>query len=134
VIGNTFTIQKRRYYRNDFAGRFYGRFEPEASGTRIEGYFDSPLWARWFMRTWLGGVILLGIPVFVSAIIEIVRGQISSDAGAWAGLIGPPSLILFGLFLTRFGRLLGKEDERYILRHVQSTLVGRIEGNSPAHS
>jgi hypothetical protein len=44
VDGNTFRLQKRRFSRNDFAGRFYARFEAEVGGTRIEGYFDSPPW------------------------------------------------------------------------------------------
>src|ERR1700704_1476726 len=50
---NTFRVQKRKYYRNDFAGQLYGRFAPAPGGTRIEGYFDAPRWARYFMRGWL---------------------------------------------------------------------------------
>jgi hypothetical protein len=47
---NTFRLQKRRYSRRDFVGHFYARFEPEPGGTRIEGHFDVPRLARYFMR------------------------------------------------------------------------------------
>jgi len=127
VVGSTFTIQKRRYYRNDFAGRFYGRFEPEGCGTRIEGYFDSPEWTRWFMRIWLGVVILLGVPGFVAALISIAKGTATREEGAWVGLVVPPALILFGIVLPKFGRLLGQGDEQDILRYVQNTLVARLD-------
>jgi hypothetical protein len=129
VTDNTFKIQKRRYSRNDFAGRFYGRFEPEVGGTRIEGYFDSPEWTRWFMRIWLGMAILLGVPVFIAAVIEAAKGA-AREQGAWVGLIVPPSLILFGIFLPRFGRLLGQGDEQEILRHVKSILAARVDDGS----
>src|SRR5580658_1165587 len=46
VSENTFKVQKRKYYRNDFAGQFYARFAAEPEGTRIEGYFDCPRWGK----------------------------------------------------------------------------------------
>ncbi|MGA2204972.1 MAG: hypothetical protein ABSG40_23795 [Terriglobales bacterium] len=127
VDGNTFILQKRRYSRNDFAGRFYERFEPEVGGTRIEGHFDSPPWAKWFMRIWLAGVILLGSPVFVMTVIDIVRGTHQMGDGRWIGLIVPPAMVLFGIILPKLGRLLGKRDEQYILDHVRNTLAARSE-------
>ena len=90
VVGDTFSIQKRRYSRNDFAGRFYGRFEPEAGGTRIEGYFDPPEWTRWFMRIWLGLAILLGVPVFIAAVIEVAKGAAAREQVRGSGLLFRP--------------------------------------------
>jgi hypothetical protein len=43
VDERTFRLQKRRYYKNSFAPFFYGQFEPEPGGTRIEGYFGRSL-------------------------------------------------------------------------------------------
>ena len=60
---STFKVQKRKYYRNDFAGKFYARFAPEPGGTRIEGYFDYPRWAKYFMRIWLAFAVLVGTPI-----------------------------------------------------------------------
>ncbi len=126
VGDNTFQVQERKYYRNDFAGRFYGRFAPELGGTRIEGYFDYPRWARYFMRIWLGFAVLVGTPIFV----ETLRGVITNSdytSDKRVGLIVPPALVLFGTVLPKFGRLLGKSDERFMLKHIQNTFAARIE-------
>jgi hypothetical protein len=124
---NTFELQKRKYYRNDFAGRFYARFAPEPSGTRIEGYFDYPRWARYFMRIWLAFAVLVGTPIFVGTLIDVVGGSHYVSGDRWVGLTVPPVLVLFGAVLPKIGRLLGKSDERFMLEHIQKTLAARIE-------
>jgi hypothetical protein len=129
---NTFKVQKRKYYRNDFAGQFYARFEREPGGTRIEGYFDSPVWARWFMRFWLGGVVLIGTPIFIRTAIDISTGSHYMSGDRWVGLIVPPAMVFFGTALPKFGRLLGKKAERFILEHIKNTLGARIEEPPPA--
>jgi hypothetical protein len=131
---NTFRLQKRKYYRNDFAGQFYGRFAPEPGGTRIEGYFDAPRWARYFMRIWLAFAVLVGTPIFVTTVIDVVRGSHHMSGDQWVGLVVPPGLVLFGIALPTFGRLLGKSNERFILEHVVKTLAARIEEpEAPSH-
>jgi hypothetical protein len=60
VTESTFRVQKRRYWRNDFAPHLYGEFQPEAGGSRIEAHFDMSRWVKTFMRIWLAGVVLLG--------------------------------------------------------------------------
>ena len=56
-VGDTkFRLQKRRYYNNSFAPQFYGEFQAEPGGTRIEGYFDFSRWVKVFMRFWLEAV------------------------------------------------------------------------------
>ncbi len=93
---NTFEVQKRKYYRNDFAGRFYGRFASELGGTRIEGYFDYPRWARYFMRIWLGFAVLVGTPIFVGTLRDMIKGSNYMSGDKWVGLIVPTALVLFG--------------------------------------
>jgi hypothetical protein len=127
VSKNTFRLQKRRYSRNDFAGRFYARFEPESGGTRIEGYFDAPLWARYFMRVWLAGAVLIGTPIFVETVIDITTGSHHMSGDIWVRLLVPPGLVFFGTVLPKLGRFLGKKDERFILEHVQNTLAAHVE-------
>jgi hypothetical protein len=127
VSENTFKVQKRKYYRNDFAGQFYARFAAEPGGTRIEGYFDYPRWARYFMRGWLAFAVLVGTPIFVGALRDIITGSHYMSGDNWVGLIVPPMLVLFGTVLPKFGRLLGKSGERFMLEHIQNTLAARIE-------
>jgi hypothetical protein len=124
---NSFKVQKRKYYRNDFAGQFYARFAPEPGGTRIEGYFDYPRWARYFMRIWLAFAVLVGTPILVGTLSDVVRNSHYMSGDKWVGLILPPVLVLFGTVLPKFGRLLGKRDERFMLEHIQNTLAARIE-------
>ena len=124
---DTFRLQKRKYYRNDFAGQFYARFMPEPGGTRIEGYFDAQRWAKYFMRIWLGFAVLMGTPIFVRTVIDVVTGSHYMSGDKWVGLLVPPGLVLFGTVLPKVGRLLGKSNERFILEHVQNTLAACIE-------
>jgi hypothetical protein len=65
VVGNTFRLQKRRYWRNDFAPHFYGEIQSDPAGTRVEGRFDLADWVRLFMWFWLGGVVLIGGSTFL---------------------------------------------------------------------
>jgi hypothetical protein len=124
---NTFKIKKRKYYRNDFAGQFYARLAPEAGGTRIEGYFDYPPWARYFIRIWLAFTVLTGTPIFLGTLSDVLRGSHYTSGGNWVGLIVPPALVLFGTALPKAGRLLGKNDERFMLEQIQNTVAGHIE-------
>jgi len=127
VWGNSFHVQKRRYWRNDFALNFYGELQPEASGTRIEGRFDLADWVRLFMWFWLGGVVLIGGAIFVATLSEIIAGSQLETGDAAVSLIVPPAMLLFGIVLPRLGRLLGRSDETFILDHLQNTLSARID-------
>ena len=124
---NTFTVQKRRYSRNDFAGHLFARFEPEASGTRIEVYFDAPPWARYFMRIWLAGAVLVGVPIFAGTVIDMIAGSHYTSGSIWVGLLVPPLLVLYGTVFPKIGRFFGKADRRFILEEVQNILAARIE-------
>jgi len=132
VQAGSFRLQKRRYYRNDFAGQFYGRFQAEPGGTRVEGYFNASRWSRFFMKVWLAGAVLIGTPIFVLTLIDLTKGSHHMSGDMWVGLVVPPSLVLFGAVLPRFGRLLGRSGERFLLKHLQQTLGARIEGPEPS--
>src|ERR1700759_349524 len=72
VTGNTFHLQKRRYYRNDFAPHFYGVIHPDPGGSRIQGRFDLSNWVRHFMWFWLALAVLIGGPIFIASLAEII--------------------------------------------------------------
>jgi hypothetical protein len=127
ISENKFTVQKRRYSRNDFAGHLFAQYWPEAGGTRIEAYFDPPAWARYFMRVWLAGAVLIGMPIFVTTVLDVITGSHRMSGDRWVGLVVPPALILYGTVIPRIGRLLGKGDRQFILKHIQNTVAARIE-------
>ncbi|MGA8452257.1 MAG: hypothetical protein WB707_18660, partial [Candidatus Acidiferrales bacterium] len=108
VFGQTFRIQRRRYWRNDFAPHFYGTFHWETGGTRIEGHFDVATWVKFFMRFWLGFVAVVGGAMFVLSLLNMTSGSHFITGDLWVGIIVPPALLLFGLVLPRVGRAFGK--------------------------
>lgn len=122
IKGSKFSLHKRRYYRNDFAPQFYGNIQRNERGTVIEGYFDMPSWTKLFMRIWLGGAILLGIPIFLSTLWNFQSTSHAQD-GFLVGLLVPPTLVLFGALLPKFGLWLGRYEEQYILEFLQTTLM-----------
>lgn len=133
VGDHTFTVQKRRYSRNDFAGHLFGSFGPEGSGTRIAAYFDAPRWARYFMRIWVAGAVLVGVPIFVGTVIDMTTGSHYTSGRNWVGLLVPPLLILYGTVFPKIGRFFGRADRKFILEEVQNIVAARIEGSQPPH-
>ena len=132
VTESTFRLQRRRYWRNDFAPHLYGRFQPETGGSRIEVHFDVSRWVKTFMKIWLAGAVLLGAPIFVLSALDLLTGSHHTTGDVWVGLIVPPALILWGFVLPKLGRLFGRGDERFLLEFSQQILVARIEEPAPA--
>lgn len=125
--GDSFCLHKRRYYRNDFAPRFYGELLPQSRGTRIEGYFDARQDAKLFMRIWLAIAILIGTPIFVESLWDAFLKTGSIEGSLWVGLLVPPALVFFGIVLPKFGLWLGRGEEKFIRAQLQSALVATTE-------
>ena len=127
VTQNTFRLQRRRYWRNDFAPCLYGQFCSDSGGTRIEAHFDLSPWTKGFMRFWLIGVTVLGGPIFVMCLIDLVRGSHFVSGDPRVGLIVPPALLLWGFVLPKIGRLFGTTDEAELSDFLQHVLAARID-------
>ena len=134
IEGYQFYLHKRRYWHNDFASQFYGNLLPQDRGTLIEGYFDVPRWTKIFMRIWLGGVLLLGSPIFVLSLLDLLPGRGYVEGNPRIGLLAPPCMVLFGVLLPKFGLWLGRHEEQFILEFLERTLVARIDYDSPSSS
>jgi hypothetical protein len=103
-------------------GSRLNRKEPESKATSIVR-----VGARYFMRVWLCFTVLVGTPIFVGTLRDVVTGGHHMSGDKWVGLMVFPALVLFGTVLPKFGRLLGKSDERFMLEHIRTTLAARIE-------
>ena len=79
------------------------------------------------MRIWLGFAVLVGTPIFIGTWSDVIKASNYMSGDKWVGLIVAPALVLFGTVLPKFGRRIGKSDERFMLEHVQNTLAARIE-------
>jgi len=117
--GNQFTLWKRRYYRNDFAPYFFGTLSPENQGTRLEGHFDMNRWVKIFMRIWIIFAIMFTLPVVFAMLSRTIQGN------AWAGILIPIGLVAFGIFLPKFGRWMGKGEEKLMTEFLETTLAAK---------
>lgn len=129
--GDSFCLHKRRYYRNDFAPRFYGELLPQSRGTRIKGYFDARRDAKLFIRMWVALVILMGTPLFLESVRAAFLKTRTIEGNLWMGLLVPLALVLFGIVLPRFGLWLGRGDETSIVALLETTLAATTE--IPSH-
>jgi hypothetical protein len=115
--GRKFKLWKRRYYRNDFAPYFFGTLSPHNQGARLEGHFGVDRWVKIFTRTWIAFAVLFTLPIFFATLNRTIRGN------DWAGILIPIGFVLFGVFLPKFGRLMGRGEEQFMREYLQNTLA-----------
>jgi len=123
--GYQFYLHKRRTWRNDFAPQCYGNFVTQDKGTRIECYFDLQRWAKVFMNVWLTMAIVFGVPVFAFSIWDLLKTGRYNDGGEYLGMVVPVGLISFGIYLPKFGLLLGNSEEGFILEFLVRALEAK---------
>lgn len=127
IEDNTFWLRKRIRGRSSYPRQFNATFLPGPGGTRIEGRFNLPTGTKWFNRIWLGFVVLFGVPLFLQTLLGVMEGTIPLKGGAWAGLLLPPALLLYGILLPRLGNRLSAKDEEVILEFLEKKLHARVE-------
>jgi hypothetical protein len=116
-----FRLEKRRYWRNDFAPVLYGKMFTTGGGTRVEGYFDLRYHVRFFMRCWLALVGIFG----VLSVLSLFFGSGPATRDSQMGYLVPPAMFLFGLLLPRIGSYLSLGDRGSLAEFLERTLVAR---------
>ena len=122
---NGFRLQKRRYYRNEFAPFFYGRFVRADRGTFIEGEFRMHPFARAFMIFWFSFLVLY----FAVALVQYAMEPPGVRGGRGLLLVFPFGMMAFGIALVRFGRWLGRGEERAIVAFLKTTFEANEAGS-----
>jgi hypothetical protein len=123
--GDQFFLHKRSTWRNDFAPYCYGNFVTQDNGTIIECYFDLQRWTKVFMNFWLTFAILLGVPIFAFSVWDLLKTGRYNDGDEYLGLVVPVIMVLFGIYLPKFGLSLGESSEQFILEFLQKTLSAK---------
>ncbi len=123
VSGSEFCLHKRRYWRNDFGPLLYGRIFPEGRSSRIEAYWGIPRWTRLFMRVWLAFAVLMGIPIFVNSLYQLLSSEPTVQGDLYVGLLVPPGMVLFRVLLPRLGLLLSSPERPYLIEFLERVLV-----------
>jgi hypothetical protein len=122
--GNRMRLSRKRYFfNNGFARMFYARYEAESGGVRIEGHFDVHPFSQWFMRVWLGFVILISV-VRYSGLVLGTR-SLGDLSGVDLMLLG---FVLYGIFFPRFCQWMSRGGEQFILDYLEENLTVRRSG------
>jgi hypothetical protein len=117
VSGRSVRLRKRIYYRNSFQTFLTGTLEPHGEGSAFRGTASMHPFVTAFVIVWFAGVVLIGGAVFVAAIRRLVVGE-----GEPVGLIVPPLMVVFGVFMVCFGRYLARGEERFLVAFVAEVL------------
>jgi hypothetical protein len=120
IDGNTFRLKRRNAWQ--WSPNFYGKWEAEYGGTRIEGYFDLAPLVRLSLRFTL--VLLLGFAVIgiVLNTLDLKAGThftVDPDIGLWISLLFVP----FALGIYLLAHMIGSRSEESLLRFVEQTLA-----------
>jgi hypothetical protein len=124
--GNRFRLNRKRYFvNNGFARMFYGRYEPEAGGIRIEGRFDVYPFAKWFMRVWLGFAVLISVLSYSELLKDLASGARSFSDLSPLHLI-PLGFVLYGILFPRLGQWMSRGSEQFILDYLEDNLTAHM--------
>ena len=118
VEGAAFECQRDINYRNSFLPQVKGTFTPDAErgGSRVALVLAlHPLVAA-FMYAWLGFVLLVGVPLAIATLSDVLSGD---GGGQVMGGVIPLGMLVFGLVLPRLA--FGYEAKQ-ALAFVKSTL------------
>jgi hypothetical protein len=63
------------------------------------------------MRVWTAGALLIGVPLFITTLIEIATG---SGQNAWIGIFVPVALIGFGFGFLLLPQRYGARQKFYL--------------------
>jgi hypothetical protein len=128
IEGDQFQLQKRRYYRNDFAPNFYGTIRAWGNTARVEGHFGPPRWVMRFWKIWLAAAVVFTLPPIVIVLQKLPRDI--PRISMLAGLLAPLSLIALGLLLPRFGEWLGRNEKIFLLQFMETMFSAKTEFKS----
>ena len=131
IAGNEFRIHKRRYWHNSFGPVLYGRVTSDGQGAAIEAYWDMLPGARTSMQIWLIFAGLIGALAFYRSLLQLLGGKTREYGNLWVGLVVPPAMILFGLYLPRLGAQLSFHERKHVLELLNRALVA---GPKPVES
>jgi hypothetical protein len=123
--GDSFRLQKRRYYKNDLAPHFFGRFVAVGRDTRVEGEFKINRLGKFAMIGWFS---LLGLLMLLT-LVGLATGWPRVDGDPAITVLIYLGLAAFGLALIRFSRWLARGEERAIVAFLKATLEANDAGS-----
>jgi hypothetical protein len=120
IEGSSFRL--KRWNAMQWSPNFYGKWEADSRGTRIEGFFDLAPSARWSLRATLFTVVGLAVLGIVLNTLDLTIGThftVEPRVGLGISIFLP--LFAAGIFLVAH-RIGSRQDER-LLGFLEQTLA-----------
>lgn len=132
ISGDNLELEKVIHYRNSFKPIFYGKLKEENRETIIEGSFNTQAFVKIFMIVWFGGTVLIGVPLFLAALIKLLNPH--SMEGIFygdplVGILVPIFMPIFGIVLIKVGQWLGKKQEKEVIEFIEKFLEAKLTIN-----
>jgi|SRR6185312_5713844 len=120
IDGNTCRLKRRNAWQ--WSPNFYGKWEAEYSGTRIEGYFDLAPPVKGGLRFTLVTVMSLGGIGIVLNALDLTAGThftVDPNIGLWISIL----LMLFTLAFYLAANRLGSRPDETLLQFLEQTVA-----------
>jgi hypothetical protein len=124
VSGKTFRLERRR--GTPFSSAFYGSWEAEHGGTKIEGYFRLPSRVLITLRVWLfimGTMAVIGVVVNMLDLTVKTHFTVDPDVGLTISIC----LLLLPIGVYLLAQWLGSRRDAGSLAYLEQKLAGTCE-------
>jgi hypothetical protein len=120
-----YLVKPREFFNNSFARILCGKMVKKEHGTIIQGSFSMHIFTKIFMTMYfvfLISVYALALLIYFSGTFlgmsyrEGILNQI-------VALVAPAIMIMFGIFTVKYGVWFGKDEEKYVLEFIKTTLA-----------
>lgn len=119
----TFRLRERINYRNSFQTNVFGKLEPIAEGTLIRCRFGMHRFVVAFMILWFGILMAIGAKLAVTILTRQSEG--STAPIQWTVPLTLVGLLICGAALIRFGRLLARDEQRFLGEFICTVLAAK---------
>lgn len=120
IDGNKFRLKRRNAWQ--WSPNFYGKWEPDHSGTRIEGYFDLTPMVRRSLRFTLITMIALAVIGILLNTLDLTAGT-HFTVDPYVGLGISIFCVLFSLAIYVLALKLGSRHDESLLDFLEQTLA-----------
>ena len=108
-------LRKQTGYRNDFGSILKVKFVRAEGGTRLACRYGMRLFATIFLIVWAGGLLFVGGLSLLSGLLTLAARGTGAGGNAWAAVVTPIVLGVFGTSLVGVGRSFARADEKYLM-------------------
>jgi hypothetical protein len=119
----SFQVWKRiKNYGNSFAPVFSAKLLESPGGSRVEGSFGPPRFAKAFSRLWFLGVIAIGGYLTILGVQDVFWGTHCLRGNAYVAIFFPLGLVLAGILIVSCCKQLGEDEEIEIMALLKKAL------------